>query len=214
MTPGITKTAGCLVVVLSIICLSTATPTNATTIAEYTKAIEQSLPDYKYKYYLYRGQAYLNENQAGKALKDLNSSIKLKPTIQAYRERGILLYNMRQYKAAIGDFNQYLKRKDDIDIYRKRSFARYSEKSYKKAMGDAKKVLAVQPEDKLCQKILMECETAIQNLPDLIVVNSAPPPRYPKQTGRSRANKTGRATTPRRPAYRKTTTKKVVVKKS
>lgn len=210
MVTVILKTVSRLLLLLSIISLPAIGPAKASSIAEYTKAIEQSPPAYKYKFYLYRGQAYIKENQPAKGIKDLNASIRLNPTIKAHRTRGILLYENGQYKAAINDFDQYLKRKDDIDIYRKRSFAGFTEKFYKKAMADARKVLAVRPNDKLCQKILMECETAIQNPPERIVINSAPPPRI--RSARNTVKKKTRRVTKRRKTVVKKLPTRVITK--
>ena len=48
-------------------------------VAEYTKAIDQSPADMKYKFYLLRGMAYRNQGNIDAAIKDFGTSIQMHP---------------------------------------------------------------------------------------------------------------------------------------
>ena len=81
---------------------------SALSIDEYTKAIEESPEELKYKFYLLRGKALKDSGQLELALEDLNTSIMLDPSMTAYQYRGEVYFQMGDYTAAIDDFTEAL----------------------------------------------------------------------------------------------------------
>ena len=76
-------------------------------IQEYTKAIEQSSEENKYKFYAYRGRAYFAEGNYDNAIKDFNQSIYLNPTLKVYYMRGKAYFAIKEYVKSITDFNLF-----------------------------------------------------------------------------------------------------------
>jgi len=65
------------IVVLSLLLSSL---TYGAGVAEYTKAIDQSPEDMKYKFYLLRGMAYRDQVYIDAAIKDFSTSIQMRPS--------------------------------------------------------------------------------------------------------------------------------------
>ncbi len=155
-------------------------------ISELTKAIEQSSPENRYRYYHYRALAFLKQNKIDAALNDLNTSIKLFPTTPAYRERGEIHFNNKLYQVAIEDLSRVIKANpNDIPSYKLRSQAYYAKKLYQEALDDSNRVLAHNPKDSTCNVIRMESKAALSNHPKKIVLNPSYIPRRTRPVARS-----------------------------
>ncbi len=53
-------------------------------IAEYTKAIDESPVDMKYKFHFLRGLVYRGQGNIDLAIKDFSTSIQMRPSYDAY----------------------------------------------------------------------------------------------------------------------------------
>jgi len=78
----------------------------AKSIAEYTKAIDQSPVDRKYKFYLLRGEAHIENGDFSAALKDFSTSIQLKPNKEAFLNRGKMYFQRGTLNMAVKDFSE------------------------------------------------------------------------------------------------------------
>ena len=133
-------------------------------IHDYTLAIEDSPEDMKYKFYLLRAKAYKDTGEMNLALQDLNTSIRLDPSMMAYKYRGELLLEMERYAKAINDFTAALEINQTPKLYKLRG------ESYLKlgidvlAFADGLNIIAMAPDDAESYYVSM---AALENLGDV-----------------------------------------------
>lgn len=125
---------------LAALTLPTVAPADFA-INEYTQAIEKSPDDVKYKFYLLRGKAYKDSDQLELALKDLNTSIMLDPSLTAYQYRGEVYFQMEDYTASIDDFTAALEINPSIDLFKKRGESYLRSEIYVLAFADGLKII-------------------------------------------------------------------------
>ena len=89
-------------------------------VAEYTKAINQSPEDMKYKFYQLRGLAYRNQGNIDLAIKDFGTSIKMRPSIDAYLRRGEMYFEKGAYNIAEQDFTKAVDINPSLEAYKLR----------------------------------------------------------------------------------------------
>lgn len=109
-----------LIIPLVLAAIFLAPLAQAAGVEEYTKAIEQSPQDMKYKFYLLRGMAYRELREIDAALKDFSTSIQLRPTHDAYLRRGEMYFEKGAYNVAEQDFSKALSINPSIEGYRLR----------------------------------------------------------------------------------------------
>ncbi|MGZ3883392.1 MAG: tetratricopeptide repeat protein [Bacteroidia bacterium] len=98
--------------------------------------------------YYYRGNAYLELNQAQEAYNDFTASIELaKDFSEAYFMRGILLINPQQVQEALNDLNMAIKyaKNDTIRVmaYSNRAGAKLYTQNYESAVKDCMEALKI-----------------------------------------------------------------------
>jgi tetratricopeptide (TPR) repeat protein len=88
-----------------------------------------------------RGFALLQEDQIPEAIEQLDSALKLDPTLAvAYNARGYARYRLRQYDRALTDFDAAIRLNPDYaNAYQNRSYARRAMKDNAGADADAAK---------------------------------------------------------------------------
>ena len=92
----------------------------AADVAQYTKAINQSPADMKYKFYQLRGLAYRHQGDLEAAIKDFSTSIQMRPTVDAYLRRGELYFEKGAYNIAEQDFTKAIDINPSLEGYKRR----------------------------------------------------------------------------------------------
>jgi tetratricopeptide (TPR) repeat protein len=93
----------------------------AADVAQYTKAINQSPEDMKYKFYQLRGLAYRNQGDIEAAIKDFSTSIRMRPTVDAYLRRGEMYFEKGAYNIAEKDFTKAIDINPSFEAYKLRA---------------------------------------------------------------------------------------------
>jgi len=89
-------------------------------IEEYTRAIEQSPEGMKYKFYFLRGLAYRSQRDVDAAIRDFSTSIKMRPTQDAYLRRGEMYFEKGAYTIAESDFSEAVEINPSVEAYKLR----------------------------------------------------------------------------------------------
>ena len=133
----------------------------ARSIAEYTKAIEQSPTDRKYKFYLLRGQAYKENSNISAAIKDFSTSIQLKPNKESYVRRGEMYFQRGAFNMAITDFSEAIKINPTLDTYKLRGLTYLVQGSLELAIEDGAEIIKLAPNVSESYNIRMEAYAQI-----------------------------------------------------
>jgi len=133
-------------------------------VHEYTQAIEASPKDMKYKFYLLRGKAYKDSGEMNFALKDLNTSIMLHPSMVAYKYRGEVYFEMERYGDAINDFTTALEINPTIELYKQRGESYLKSANYVLALADGLNIIDIAPHKAESYYVSIE---ALENLGDI-----------------------------------------------
>jgi len=149
-----------LIVSLALTTLLSAEPP----IHEYTRAIETSPEDMKYKFYLLRGKAYKDSGEINSALFDLNTSIMLHPSMVAYKYRGEVYFELERYDDAIEDFTDAIEINPTIEILKKRGESYLKSANYVLALADGLNIIDLDPQKAESYYISIE---ALENMSDI-----------------------------------------------
>ena len=99
------------IVILSLLLTTLAYGSN---IAEYTRAIDESPDEMKYKFYYLRGLVYRGQGDIDPAIKDFSTSIKMRPTYDAYMRRGEMYFEKGAYNIAEDNFTEAIEMNPSI----------------------------------------------------------------------------------------------------
>ncbi len=153
------------IIILSILVIFMAsTPAQlfaARSITEYTRAIEQSPEERKYKFYLLRGLAYKENGDIGSAIKDFSTSIQLKPNMEAYKKRGEMYFERGTLNMAINDFSEAIKINPTREAYRLRGLTYLVQGSLELAIKDGTEIIKLAPNASDSYNIRMEAYAQI-----------------------------------------------------
>ncbi|PLX47749.1 MAG: hypothetical protein C0613_13290 [Desulfobulbaceae bacterium] len=109
-------------------------------------------------YYLYRSRAYLAMADEGRALDDLHTSLTLRPSTEAYLERGAYFHRRGRLKAAIADYSAALRlNSNSIKAHELRSKAYYDNREYSQAVIDASHVRLADPNSAFARNMIEKC---------------------------------------------------------
>jgi len=142
-----------LIVLLSLFLTSTAFSQG---IEEYTKAIEQSPEGMKYKFYFLRGLAYRSERDVDAAIKDFSTSIKLRPTQDAFLRRGEMYFEKGAYEIAETDFSEAIDINPTIEGYKLRGVTSLVLGKLDMAIADGTEIIKMAPNTSESYNIRME----------------------------------------------------------
>lgn len=142
-----------LIVLLSLFLTSTAFSQG---IEEYTKAIEQSPEGMKYKFYFLRGLAYRSERNVDAAIKDFSTSIKLRPTQDAFLRRGEMYFEKGAYEIAETDFSEAIDINPTIEGYKLRGVTSLVLGKLDMAIADGTEIIKMAPNTSESYNIRME----------------------------------------------------------
>lgn len=142
-----------LIMLISLFLTSTAFSQG---IEEYTKAIEQSPEGMKYKFYFLRGLAYRSERDVDAAIKDFSTSIKLRPTQDAFLRRGEMYFEKGAYNIAETDFSEAIDINPTIEGYKLRGVTYLVLGKLDGAIVDGTEIIKMAPNTSESYNIRME----------------------------------------------------------
>ncbi len=130
-------------------------------VAEYTKAIDQSPADMKYKFYLLRGMAYRNQGNIDAAIKDFGTSIQMHPTPDAYLRRGEMYFEKGTYNIAENDFTEAIEVNPSHEAYKLRGLTYLVLGNLDMAIVDGTEIINMAPNASESYNIRMEAYAQI-----------------------------------------------------
>jgi len=130
-------------------------------VAEYTKAINQSPSDMKYKFYLLRGAAYRDQGNIESAIKDFSTSIQMRPSHDAYLRRGETYFEKGAYNIAEHDFTKAIEINPSIEAYRLRGLTYLVVGKLDMAIMDGTEIVDISPNVSESYNIRMEAYAQI-----------------------------------------------------
>jgi tetratricopeptide (TPR) repeat protein len=133
-----------------------SSPAVGINVADYTKAIEQSPADMKYKFYLLRGLAYRSEGNIDAAIKDFSISIKMRPTQDGYLRRGEMYFEKEVYTLAEEDFTSALDMNQSLEAYKLRGVTSLVLGNLDQAVADGTRIITMKPNTSESYNIRME----------------------------------------------------------
>jgi len=153
------------IIILSILVIfMAASPARlfaARSITEYTRAIEQSPEERKYKFYLLRGMAYKENGDMSSAIKDFSTSIQLKPNMEAFKKRGELYFERGTLNMAVNDFSEAIKINPTLQAYKLRGLTYLVQGSLELAIQDGTEIIKLAPNVSDSYNIRMEAYAQI-----------------------------------------------------
>jgi Tfp pilus assembly protein PilF len=141
------------ILLLSLLMASLALAVN---VDEYTRAIEQSPADMKYKFYLLRGLAYRSQGDIEAAIKDFSVSIQMHPTQDAYLRRGEMYFEKGVYTIAEHDFTSALEINRTQEGYKLRGVTYLVLGNLDLAVADGTEIIKMAPNTSESYNIRME----------------------------------------------------------
>jgi tetratricopeptide (TPR) repeat protein len=130
-------------------------------VAEYTKAIDQSPADMKYKFYLLRGMAHRNQGNIDAAIKDFGTSIQMRPTPDAYLRRGEMYFEKGTYNIAENDFTEAIEVNPSHEAYKLRGLTYLVLGNLDMAIVDGTEIIKMAPNASESYNIRMEAYAQI-----------------------------------------------------
>ena len=130
-------------------------------VAEYTKAINQSPEDMKYKFYLLRGMAYRDQGDINAAIKDFSTSIQRRPSHDAYLRRGEMYFEKGAYNIAEYDFGEAIEINPSLEAYKLRGLTYLVLGNLDMAIADGTEIIAISPNRSESYNIRMEAYAQI-----------------------------------------------------
>ncbi len=130
-------------------------------VAEYTKAIDQSPADMKYKFYLLRGMAHRNQGNIDAAIKDFGTSIQMRPTPDAYLRRGEMYFEKGTYNIAEHDFSEAIEVNPSHEAYKLRGLTYLVVGNLDMAIADGTEIINMAPNASESYNIRMEAYAQI-----------------------------------------------------
>jgi len=128
-----------LIIIFTLEGIPFAATEHELSIEEYSKALEKAPESFKYKYFLYRGEAYSRNKNYPLAIKDFSASLSYSDTgVEGYTERGKAFLNSKLFGSAALDFGKALAinpKSPELYKYRAEAFAGYGK--FDLAISDA-----------------------------------------------------------------------------
>jgi tetratricopeptide (TPR) repeat protein len=133
-------------------------------IAEYTKAIDESPEDMKYKFYFLRGLVYRGQGEIDSAIKDFSTSIQRRPSYDAYMRRGEMYFEKGAYNIAEDNFTAAIDMNPSIEAYKLRGVTYLVLGKLDMAIVDGTEIIKIAPNISESYNIRMEAYAQIGEL--------------------------------------------------
>lgn len=130
-------------------------------VAEYTKAIDESPEDMKYKFYYLRGLVYRGQGEIDAAIKDFSTSIQRRPSYDAYMRRGEMYFEKGAYNIAEDNFTAALDMNPSIEAYKLRGVTYLVLGKLDMAIVDGTQIVKMAPNTSESYNIRMEAYAQI-----------------------------------------------------
>ncbi len=130
-------------------------------IAEYTRAIDESPADMKYKFHLLRGLVYRGQGDIDLAIKDFSISIQMRPSYDAYMRRGEMYFEKGAYNIAEDNFTEAIEMNPSIEAYKLRGLTYLVLGNLDMAILDGTKIINKAPNTSESYNIRMEAYAQI-----------------------------------------------------
>ncbi len=144
-----------------LISLLLSSPVLGAGVAEYTRAIDTSPDDMKYKFYLLRGVAYRNQGDIDKAIKDFSTSIQMRPSHDAYLRRGEMYFEKGTYNIAEHDFSDAIEINPSLEAHKLRGLTYLVLGNLDMAIADGTELIKMAPNTSESYNIRMEAYAQI-----------------------------------------------------
>jgi tetratricopeptide (TPR) repeat protein len=133
-------------------------------VAEYTKAIDESPEDMKYKFYFLRGLVYRGQGEIDAAIKDFSTSIQRRPSYDAYMRRGEMYFEKGAYNIAEDNFTAAIDMNPSIEAYKLRGVTYLVLGKLDMAIVDGTEIIKIAPNISESYNIRMEAYAQIGEL--------------------------------------------------
>jgi len=130
-------------------------------IAEYTKAIDESPADMKYKFHFLRGLVYRGQGDIDLAIKDFSTSIQMRPSYDAYMRRGEMYFEKGAYNIAEDNFTEAIEMNPSIEAYKLRGLTYLVLGKLDMAIADGTEIINKAPNTSESYNIRMEAYAQI-----------------------------------------------------
>ena len=130
-------------------------------IAEYTKAIDESPADMKYKFHFLRGLVYRGQGDIDLAIKDFSTSIQMRPSYDAYMRRGEMYFEKGAYNIAEDNFAEAIEMNPSIEAYKLRGLTYLVLGNLDMAIVDGTEIINKAPNTSESYNIRMEAYAQI-----------------------------------------------------
>jgi tetratricopeptide (TPR) repeat protein len=130
-------------------------------VAEYTKAIDQSPDDMKYKFYLLRGIAFRDQGDIDEAIKDFSTSIQMRPSHDAHLRRGEMYFEKGAYNIAEHDFTEAIEINPSLEAHKLRGLTYLVLGNLDMAIVDGTEIIKMAPNTSESYNIRMEAYAQI-----------------------------------------------------
>jgi tetratricopeptide (TPR) repeat protein len=131
-------------------------PAYGSGVDEYTKAIDQSPEDMKFKFYILRGTAYRDQGDIEAAIKDFSTSIKMHPSYDAFMYRGQMYFEKGAYNIAEQDFSKAVDINPSLEAFRLRGITYLVLGKLDMAIVDGSEIIKLAPNTSESYNIRME----------------------------------------------------------
>ena len=150
-----------IIFVVAIASLLLAIVVYGATVAEYTKAIDESPEDMKYKFYYLRGLVYRGQGEIDAAIKDFSTSIQRRPSYDAFMRRGEMYFEKGAYNIAEDNFTAAIDLNPSIEAYKLRGVTYLVLGKLDMAVVDGTQIIKMAPNTSESYNIRMEAYAQI-----------------------------------------------------
>ena len=150
-----------IIFVVAIASLLLAIVAYGATVAEYTKAIDESPEDMKYKFYYLRGLVYRGQGEIDAAIKDFSTSIQRRPSYDAFMRRGEMYFEKGAYNIAEDNFTAAIDLNPSIEAYKLRGVTYLVLGKLDMAVVDGTQIIKMAPNTSESYNIRMEAYAQI-----------------------------------------------------
>ena len=127
----------------------------------FSQGIEQSPESMKFKFYYLRGLAYRAQRDIDAAIKDFSTSIKMRPTQDAYLRRGEMYFEKGAYNISEHDFSEAIEINPSVEAFKLRGLTYLVLGNLDMAVFDGTEIIKKAPNTSESYNIRMEAYAQI-----------------------------------------------------
>ena len=150
-----------IILVFVLVSLLMSAVAYGASVAEYTKAIDESPEDMKYKFYYLRGLVYRSQGEVDQAIKDFSTSIQRRPSYDAYMRRGEMYFEKGAYNIAEDNFTAAIDMNPSSEAFKLRGVTYLVLGKLDMAIVDGTEIIKMAPNTSESYNIRMEAYAQI-----------------------------------------------------